>query len=115
MASVLESDANTKKRSGHRILNINVGSLVTWTVVRRESCQSVEYAAFDGLFGQAPGIKAPRDALDLGFSAFKTSLPEKLLNDYPEVAANYDKLQFTLVDCPGHASLIRTMITGHKS
>ena len=27
MASVLESDANTKKRSGHRILNINVGVL----------------------------------------------------------------------------------------
>jgi translation elongation factor EF-1alpha len=24
----------------------------------------------------------------------------------------YDKLQFTMVDCPGHASLIRTIIGG---
>jgi selenocysteine-specific elongation factor len=24
----------------------------------------------------------------------------------------YDELQFTLVDCPGHASLIRTIIGG---
>lgn len=24
----------------------------------------------------------------------------------------YDQLQFTLVDCPGHASLIRTIIGG---
>jgi selenocysteine-specific elongation factor len=26
--------------------------------------------------------------------------------------APYDKVQFTLVDCPGHASLIRTIIGG---
>jgi selenocysteine-specific elongation factor len=25
---------------------------------------------------------------------------------------NYNELQFTLVDCPGHASLIRTIIGG---
>jgi selenocysteine-specific elongation factor len=25
---------------------------------------------------------------------------------------HYDELQFTLVDCPGHASLIRTIIGG---
>lgn len=27
-------------------------------------------------------------------------------------AAGYDTVQFTLVDCPGHASLIRTIIGG---
>ena len=27
-------------------------------------------------------------------------------------AAGYERLQFTLVDCPGHASLIRTIIGG---
>lgn len=27
-------------------------------------------------------------------------------------AAGYDSVQFTLVDCPGHASLIRTVIGG---
>ena len=43
--------------------------------------------------------------LDLGFSAFQVSPPAHL-------AGEYDHLQFTLVDCPGHASLIRTIIGG---
>jgi selenocysteine-specific elongation factor len=29
-----------------------------------------------------------------------------------EVLGGYENLQFTLVDCPGHASLIRTIIGG---
>ncbi len=33
-------------------------------------------------------------------------IPEHLKND------NYNQLQITLVDCPGHASLIRTIIGG---
>ena len=43
--------------------------------------------------------------LDLGFSAFQVQPPAAL-------AADYDQVQFTLVDCPGHASLIRTIIGG---
>ena len=43
--------------------------------------------------------------LDLGFSSFSTDMPDHLNG----VA---DSLQFTLVDCPGHASLIRTIIGG---
>jgi selenocysteine-specific elongation factor len=43
--------------------------------------------------------------LDLGFSSFSTDIPPHLKN----VASS---LQFTLVDCPGHASLIRTIIGG---
>ena len=44
--------------------------------------------------------------LDLGFSSFDVSIPEHLEN------CGYKKLQYTLVDCPGHASLIRTIIGG---
>ena len=62
--------------------------------------------------------------LDLGFSAFLLPIPDRL---NPSVAAaadgqapgptgtsdgGYKALQFTLVDCPGHASLIRTIIGG---
>lgn len=43
--------------------------------------------------------------LDLGFSAFSVPPP-------PSLAASYSAVQFTLVDCPGHASLIRTVIGG---
>lgn len=43
--------------------------------------------------------------LDLGFSAFLLPMPERL-------SSEYNSLQITLVDCPGHASLIRTVIAG---
>jgi len=46
--------------------------------------------------------------LDLGFSSFDVPVPEHI----QKAAPAYDKLQFTLVDCPGHASLIRTIIGG---
>ena len=46
--------------------------------------------------------------LDLGFSSFAVDMPERL-QSRDQV---YSKLQFTLVDCPGHASLIRTIIGG---
>ncbi|KTG07016.1 hypothetical protein cypCar_00007025, partial [Cyprinus carpio] len=46
--------------------------------------------------------------LDLGFSAFTVPLPEHLRESCGD--RQYDSLQFTLVDCTGHASLIRTII-----
>ena len=46
--------------------------------------------------------------LDLGFSCFFLEIPDHLQKLYPEKK----KLQMTLVDCPGHASLIRTIIGG---
>merc|ERR1719506_446423 len=44
--------------------------------------------------------------LDLGFSSFSSDAPALFQE------AGYDTLQFCLVDCPGHASLIRTVIGG---
>ena len=44
--------------------------------------------------------------LDLGFSSFSMPLPDRLKH------LPYDELQITLVDCPGHASLIKTIIGG---
>mmetsp|Transcript_803 Transcript_803/g.1713 ORF Transcript_803/g.1713 Transcript_803/m.1713 type:complete len:497 (-) Transcript_803:245-1735(-) len=43
--------------------------------------------------------------LDLGFSSFSVSMP-------PRLSQEHSTLQVTLVDCPGHASLIRTIIAG---
>lgn len=47
--------------------------------------------------------------LDLGFSSFSLPAPQNLLIQSEE---KDKELQFTLVDCPGHASLIRTIIGG---
>ena len=49
--------------------------------------------------------------LDLGFSAFLMPLPPSIQSNQ-ELVERYDLLQVTLVDCPGHASLIRTIIGG---
>ena len=46
--------------------------------------------------------------LDLGFSCFYLEMPEHLKAQFPEKK----QIQMTLVDCPGHASLIRTIIGG---
>jgi selenocysteine-specific elongation factor len=42
----------------------------------------------------------------LGFSSFSIPVPSHL------GSTAFKRLQFTLVDCPGHASLIRTIIGG---
>ena len=45
--------------------------------------------------------------MDLGFSSLICQTPPEKVTQ-----AEFDKLQITLVDCPGHASLIRTIIGG---
>lgn len=44
--------------------------------------------------------------LDLGFSSFTTTASGTIRD------AGFDRVQYTLVDCPGHASLVRTIIGG---
>ena len=53
-----------------------------------------------------PQSKERGITLDLGFSSFMVPMPEHLQQLPGQI------LQFTLVDCPGHASLIRTIIGG---
>lgn len=53
-----------------------------------------------------PQSKERGITLDLGFSSFTVPAPPCLRD------AGYEALQFTLVDCPGHASLIRTVVGG---
>lgn len=54
-----------------------------------------------------PQSKERGITLDLGFSSFTVPMPARL-----SAALPCRELQFTLVDCPGHASLIRTIIGG---
>lgn len=63
---------------------------------------SLSTAALD----KHPQSKERGITLDLGFSSFTIPMPEHLQHIPGRT------LQFTLVDCPGHASLIRTIIGG---
>jgi len=55
-------------------------------------------------FDRSPQSQERGITLDLGFSAFIVDAPKHFLP--------YKTVQFTLVDCPGHASLIRTIMGG---
>ncbi|KIZ07588.1 Selenocysteine-specific elongation factor [Monoraphidium neglectum] len=92
----------------HRVLNINVGVLG-----HVDSGKTSLVAALSSTLSTAALDKHPQSrergiTLDLGFSAFAAPLPRHLAH------LPYNELQFTLVDCPGHASLIRTIIGGAR-
>lgn len=55
-----------------------------------------------------PQSKQRGITLDLGFSSF--TVPSKRV--FTSTDTGYDTVQFTLVDCPGHASLVRTIVGG---
>ena len=96
--------------SENRISAINISIAITGhvdagkTSLVRALSTELSTAALD----KNPQSQARGITLDLGFSAFMTDIPSRLSG----VAGDVKKLQFTLVDCPGHASLIRTIIGG---
>jgi selenocysteine-specific elongation factor len=49
--------------------------------------------------------------IDLGFSALYTLIPDHLR---PHIDESKKYIQYTLVDCPGHASLMKTIIASSK-
>ena len=89
------------------VLNINVGVLghvdSGKTSLVRALSTSLSTAALD----KHPQSIERGITLDLGFSSFSAEPPEHL-------ATRWSSLQFTLVDCPGHASLIKTVIGGSQ-
>ncbi|KAJ5079262.1 selenocysteine-specific elongation factor [Anaeramoeba ignava] len=65
-------------------------------------------AAFD----KSPQSQERKITLDLGFSSTKIPIPEHLQKRAEEMQIK--EIQFTFVDCPGHASLIRTVVGGSQ-
>lgn len=91
------------------ILNLNIGVLghvdSGKTTLAKAMSQTASTAAFD----KNPQSQERGITLDLGFSSYLCNLPDHLRNDS---GRKYEKLQFTFVDCPGHAKLIKTIIGG---
>ncbi|KAB5584188.1 hypothetical protein PHYPO_G00104510 [Pangasianodon hypophthalmus] len=91
-----------------KTLNFNVGVLGHVDSGKTSLARALSSTASTAAFDKNPQSKERGITLDLGFSAFTVPLPEHMRQSCGE----YDSLQFTLVDCPGHASLIRTIIGG---
>lgn len=93
-----------------KTLNFNVGVLGHVDSGKTSLARALSSTASTAAFDKNPQSKERGITLDLGFSAFTVPLPEHLRQSCGDRL--YDSLQFTLVDCPGHASLIRTIIGG---
>uniref|UniRef100_A0A6I8RZ53 Eukaryotic elongation factor, selenocysteine-tRNA-specific n=1 Tax=Xenopus tropicalis TaxID=8364 RepID=A0A6I8RZ53_XENTR len=89
-----------------RTLNFNVGVLGHIDSGKTSLAKALSTTASTAAFDKNPQSKERGITLDLGFSSFSVPIPEHL------AGTGYQRLQFTLVDCPGHASLIRTIIGG---
>lgn len=94
-----------------RTLNFNVGVLGHVDSGKTSLARALSSTASTAAFDKNPQSRERGITLDLGFSSFTVDLPDQL-REGGQQQQQYDSLQFTLVDCPGHASLIRTIIGG---
>ena len=103
------NDINTS-----RILNINVGILGHVDSGKTSLSKMISSISSTASFDKNPQSKERGITLDLGFSALYIHTPkilkEKFASNKKIIESEY--IQLTLVDCPGHASLIRTVISG---
>lgn len=93
--------------SSKKVLNFNIGVLGHIDSGKTSLVKALSSTASTASFDKNPQSQERGITLDLGFSSFQVPIPEHLKHH-----DLYDVLQFTLVDCPGHASLIRTIIGG---
>ncbi|GFY67593.1 selenocysteine-specific elongation factor [Trichonephila inaurata madagascariensis] len=90
------------------ILNFNVGVLGHIDSGKTSLSKTLSTVASTASFDKNPQSQERGITIDLGFSSFSVDVPDHIKIQKPE----YEILQFTLVDCPGHASLIKTIIGG---
>ncbi|XP_047203694.1 selenocysteine-specific elongation factor isoform X1 [Girardinichthys multiradiatus] len=93
-----------------KTLNFNVGVLGHVDSGKTSLARALSSTASTAAFDKNPQSRERGITLDLGFSSFTVDCPDHLRDSGGQQP--YDSLQFTLVDCPGHASLIRTIIGG---
>lgn len=107
--------------AGRRV-NVNVGVLGHIDSGKTALARALSTTASTAAFDKQPQSRERGITLDLGFSCFSVPLPARLRSALPEPPAasgaepepGEPQLQVTLVDCPGHASLIRTIIGGER-
>ena len=89
-------------------LNFNIGVLGHVDSGKTSLCKALSTTASTAAFDKNPQSKERGITLDLGFSSFTVCVAEEKRGEF----GGCDSVQYTLVDCPGHASLIRTIIGG---
>lgn len=90
------------------MINFNIGLLGHVDSGKTSLAKVLSCIPSTAAFDKNPQSKERGITLDLGFSALQVEAPAHLKQSDPAI----QQLQFTFVDCPGHASLIRTIIGG---
>jgi selenocysteine-specific elongation factor len=109
----MAADAAAAARpAGSAVLNINCAVMGHVDAGKTSLVRALSTELSTAALDKHPQSQERGITLDLGFSAFQTELPPHLAGARNPDGAPYERLQFTLVDCPGHASLIRTVIGG---
>lgn len=93
-----------------RRLNVNVGVLGHVDSGKTSLVAALSTTVSTAALDKHPQSQERGITLDLGFSNFTAPTPEHLA----EAAAGSSEVQMTLVDCPGHATLIRTVMCGAR-
>ncbi|TNV81040.1 hypothetical protein FGO68_gene8456 [Halteria grandinella] len=95
-------------------MNINLGVLGHIDSGKTSLCRALSTIASTSAFDKSTQSRTRGITLDLGFSAFIIRIPDwfrSLHPTHPQLQS-CAFIQFTLVDCPGHASLMKTIIGG---
>ena len=110
MEKTIERIDNTSEDfEAKKTFNINIGILGHVDSGKTSLSKALSTIGSTAGFDKSPQSKERGITLDLGFSAFIVEIPEFMDKSKLE---GYKYLQITLVDCPGHASLMKTVIGG---
>ena len=90
------------------MLNVNVGILGHVDSGKTSLAKALSAVSSTACFDKSPQSQERGITLDLGFSAYFVDVSS--IDKF--TSAGIHTIQITLVDCPGHASLIRTIIGG---
>jgi len=100
-----------------KVLNINIGCLGHIDSGKTSLAKALSTTASTSCFDKCPQSRERGITIDLGFSSVCFELPKHLLdqinqNNHLNEDLKDWLLQLTFVDCPGHSSLIKTIIGG---
>ena len=112
--SKIDIEIEEPPKTSDKLFNINIGILGHVDSGKTTLSKRISSIASTAAFDKNPQSKERGITLDLGFSALYIKTPKYLKELFPKNKKLNDSehIQLTLVDCPGHASLIKTVISG---